>query len=219
MSAHCCAAPTTPAVDPRYRKALWIALVVNGGMFVAEIVAAASSGSVALLADSIDFFGDAANYALSLAVLGMALQVRAKAAVFKALCMGGFGVFVLGRAAWALWTGDAPEPWTMGAVGLLALAANVGVALLLYMYRTGDSNMRSAWICSRNDAIGNVAVMLAALGVLGTGSIWPDLLVAALMAVLAITGATTVLRQARGELAQGHPAPAGHHVHGAGSPH
>ncbi|MES2938835.1 MAG: cation transporter [Pseudomonadota bacterium] len=199
MSAHCCA-PSKPAVDPRYRKALWIALVVNAAMFGAELLGAVRSGSVSLLADSIDFFGDAANYALSLAVLGMALPVRSKAAVAKAACMGAFGVFVLGRAAWAASTGAVPEPATMGAVGLLALAANVGVALLLYAYRAGDANMRSAWICSRNDAIGNVAVMLAALGVLGTGSAWPDLAVAALMAVLAVWGAATVLRQARGEL-------------------
>jgi Co/Zn/Cd efflux system component len=199
MSAHCCA-PSKPAVDPRLRKALWIALIVNAAMFATEIAAAASSGSVSLLADSIDFFGDAANYALSLAVLGMAMTARSKAAVVKALCMGAFGVFVLGRAAWSFTAGVAPEPVTMGAVGLLALAANLGVAWMLYAHRSGDANMRSAWICSRNDAVGNVAVMLAAAGVFGTGAAWPDLVVAALMAVLAITGAATVLRQARGEL-------------------
>ena len=220
MSAHCCA-PARPAVDPRYRRALWIALVVNAAMFVAELAAAASSGSVSLLADSIDFFGDAANYALSLAVLGTALATRARAAIVKGLCMGAFGVFVLGRAAWSAGAGVAPEPVTMGAVGLLALAANVGVALLLYAHRGGDANMRSAWICSRNDAVGNVAVVAAALGVFGTGSAWPDLAVAAFMAVLAVTGAATVLRQARGELrtvhahaaidaaAKGHGAPRG----------
>lgn len=199
MSAHCCA-PAKTAVDPKYRRVLWIALAVNAAMFAAELLAAVSSGSVSLLADSIDFFGDAANYALSLAVLGMALQARARAALVKAMCMGAFGVFVLGRAAWAVSTGAAPDALTMGVVGSIALAANVGVALLLYRHRTGDANMRSAWICSRNDAVGNIAVMLAALGVFGTGTAWPDLAVAALMATLAITGAATVLRQARGEL-------------------
>lgn len=202
MSAHCCA-PARPAVDARFRKALWIALVVNGGMSLAEIAAAASSGSVSLLADSIDFFGDSANYALSLAVLGMALSARSKAAIAKAVCMGAFGLFVLARAAWSASVGVTPEPVTMGAVGLLALAANVAVAVLLYRHRGGDANQRSAWICSRNDAIGNVAVMLAALGVFGTGSAWPDLGVAALMALLAIWGAAAVLRQARGELRLG----------------
>jgi Co/Zn/Cd efflux system component len=199
MSAHCCA-PTQPAADPHLRKALWFALIVNAGMFLAELVAAASSGSVSLLADAIDFFGDAANYAVSLAVLGMAASLRAKAAIVKAACMAAFGVFVLGRAAWSAATGVTPEPLTMGLVGLLALAANVSVALLLFRHRGGDANQRSAWICSRNDAIGNMAVMLAALGVFGTGAGWPDLAVATLMAVLAIWGAGSVLRQARGEL-------------------
>src|SRR3954465_2719067 len=124
MSAHCCSAPATPAVDPRYRKVLWIALVLNALMFVVELGASWTSGSVSLLADSIDFFGDAANYALSLAVLAMALSVRAKAALFKAACMGAFGVFVLGKAAWNLQTGVPPESATMGAVGLVALVVN-----------------------------------------------------------------------------------------------
>jgi Co/Zn/Cd efflux system component len=198
MSAHCCApsAPAARSVDPRFRAALWIALAVNAAMFAVEIAAAARSGSVSLLADAIDFFGDAANYALSLAVIALPLAVRARAALFKAACMGGFGVFVLARAAWALQAGTAPQPLTMGAVALAALVANAGVAVLLYAFRTGDANMRSVWICSRNDALGNLAVGLAALGVFGTGSAWPDLAVAALMALLAITGAWTVLRQA-----------------------
>jgi Co/Zn/Cd efflux system component len=201
MSAHCCSAPVAPpTVDPKYRRALWVALVVNAGMFIAELVASWTSGSVSLLADSIDFFGDAANYALSLAVVGMALSVRSKAAMFKAASMGVFGVFVLGKALWNLQTGVAPEAFTTGAVGFAALAANLGVAVMLYRFRAGDANMRSVWICSRNDAIGNIAVMLAALGVFGTGSAWPDLLVAAVMGVLALMGASTVLRQARLEL-------------------
>lgn len=200
MSASCCSAPVAPSVDPRYPKVLWAALVINAGMFVAELLASWSSGSVSLLADSIDFFGDAANYALSLAVLGLALTARAKAAMFKAACMGAFGAFVLGKAVWNAQTGVAPEAFTMGVVGLAALTANAGVAWMLYRFRTGDANMRSVWICSRNDAIGNVAVMLAALGVFGTGSAWPDLAVASVMGVLALTGATTVMRQAREEL-------------------
>jgi Co/Zn/Cd efflux system component len=200
MSAHCCSTPATPAVDPRYRQVLWVALVLNAVMFTVELGASWSSGSVSLLADSIDFFGDAANYALSLAVLAMAATVRSKAALFKAACMGGFGVFVIGKALWSLRTGVAPEAATMGAVGFAALVVNAGVALMLYRFRTGDANMRSVWICSRNDALGNIAVMLAALGVFGTGSAWPDLLVAAIMAGLALTGAWTVLSHARLEL-------------------
>jgi len=201
MSAHCCSAPVESAVDPRYRRVLWISLIVNAAMFVIELGASWGSGSVSLLADSIDFFGDAANYGLSLAVLGMALSARSRVALLKAACMGAFGVFVIGKALWNLRAGVPPEALTMGAIGFLALAANTFVALLLYRFRTGDANMRSVWICSRNDALGNLAVMLAALGVFGTGSAWPDLAVAAVMGVLALTGALTVLRHARGELA------------------
>jgi cation diffusion facilitator family transporter len=203
MSADCCSAPNcspTRPVDPHYRKALWVALVLNLLMFVVELGASWRSGSVSLLADSIDFFGDAGNYVISLVVLGMATTVRAKAALFKASCMGTFGVFVLGRALWGLHTGEPPEPATMGIVGFAALTVNAGVALMLYRFRSGDANMRSVWICSRNDALGNIAVMLAALGVFGTGSAWPDLLVAGVMGVLALTGAWTVVRQAQGEL-------------------
>jgi Co/Zn/Cd efflux system component len=199
MSASCCSSPA-PSVDPLFRRALWIALAVNVFMFVVEVAAGWTSGSVSLLADAIDFFGDAANYALSLAVLASALHVRSKAAVVKAACMAAFGVFVLGRSAWALRSGTPPEAITMGAVAAAALVANLGVAVLLYRHRSGDANMRSVWICSRNDAIGNVAVGVAALGVFGTGTAWPDLLVAALMAVLALTGASSVLRHARLEL-------------------
>jgi Co/Zn/Cd efflux system component len=209
MSAHCCHDPacTAPAVDPRFRRALWIALVLNATMFFVEIGASWSSGSVSLLADAIDFFGDAGNYAISLAVLGLGLAARSRAALFKAACMGAFGVFVLGRTLWMLQTQAVPEPLTMGVVGIAALAVNAGVALMLYAFRTGDANMRSVWICSRNDAIGNVAVLLAALGVFGTGTAWPDLAVGSVMAALALSGAWTVARQARRELQPAAPVP------------
>jgi Co/Zn/Cd efflux system component len=189
-----------PASSPRWRRALWIALAVNAGMAAVEIGAGWQSGSVSLLADAIDFLGDAANYALSLVVLGMALAWRARAAWVKGATMGLFGLAVLARAAWSAWAGVPPEPWTMGTVGLLALAANVGVALMLWAFRDGDANMRSVWLCSRNDAIGNVAVVLAALGVSGTGTAWPDLAVAVLMAGLGLSAARSVMAQARREL-------------------
>ena len=204
MSASCCSSQP-PAVDPQFRRALWIALAVNAFMFFAEVAASWSSGSVSLLADAVDFFGDSANYALSLAVLSMATHIRSKAAIVKAACMAAFGMFVLARAAWAVQAGTLPEPLTMSVVALAALGANLGVALLLFRHRSGDANMRSVWICSRNDAIGNAAVGLAALGVFGTGTAWPDLLVATFMAILAITGAASVLRHARQEL-RGSPA-------------
>ena len=185
---------------PRYRRVLWIALVVNAVMFGVEVAAGVQAGSLSLLADAIDFAGDALNYGVSLAVLAAALAWRSRAAIAKALAMLGFGLFVLGHAAWSAWRGDVPEPVTMGAVALLALAANIGVAWMLFAFREGDANMRSVWICSRNDAFGNLAVMAAALGVFGTGSAWPDLVVAGLMAALALHGGVSVLRQARREL-------------------
>jgi Co/Zn/Cd efflux system component len=204
VSADCCAHETPAAStlkDPaRYRRVLWIALAVNAAMFAVEIAAGLSAGSLSLLADSIDFAGDAFNYALSLAVLASALAWRARAAIFKAATMIGFGLFVLGSALWRVWQAGVPEAMTMGAVGALALAANLAVAWVLYAFREGDANMRSVWLCTRNDAIGNVAVMLAALGVFGSGSAWPDLVVAGLMAALALRGGVQVLRQARGEL-------------------
>jgi Co/Zn/Cd efflux system component len=203
MSAHChddhC--HDAPAhASPRYRKVLWAALVINALMFGVELWAGFASGSVALLADAIDFFGDAVNYGVSLAVLSMALAWRSRAAILKAVCMLGFGLVVLGKTVWAARSGVPPEALTMGVVGFAALLANVSVAAMLYAYREGDANMRSVWLCTRNDAIGNVAVMLAALGVLGTHSVWPDLAVAGLMGTLAMTSAFSVLRQARTEI-------------------
>ena len=189
------------SIAPGYRRVLWIALFVNALMFAVEIGAGLKSGSVSLLADAIDFFGDAANYGLTLAVLGMGAVWRGRAALLKAASMLVFGVAVLIQALWALSRGTPPEALTMGVVGSLALAANVGVAVLLYSFRAGDANMRGVWLCTRNDAIGNVAVMLAALGVFGTGTAWPDLAVAAVMSSLAISAGWSVLRQARRELA------------------
>lgn len=190
------------SVSPTYKKVLWVALVVNLGMFIVEVASGLKAGSVSLLADSLDFFGDAANYAVSLLVLGMALSIRAKAALVKGATLGIFGVGVLAFTAYRLWTGQVPEPLTMGVIAVLALVANVAVALMLYKWREGDSNMQSVWLCSRNDAIGNVAVVAAAGLVAWTGSAWPDLVVAVLMATLGITAARTIIAQAWRELNQ-----------------
>jgi Co/Zn/Cd efflux system component len=170
-------------------------------MFVVEIAAGLAGDSRSLQADALDFFGDAANYTISLAVAGMMLAWRARAALVKGATIALFGLYVMASAIWAAFGDASPQPEVMGAVGLLALAANAGVALMLYRFRNGDSNMRSVWICSRNDAIGNVAVMLAAVGVFGTGAAWPDLVVAAIMAALALSGGVQIIRQARAELA------------------
>lgn len=200
--AGCCSGTCSSqaSISPRYRKALWVALAINSLMFLIEIIGSQHSGSVSLLADAVDFAGDAANYGLSLAVLSHGLLWRSRAALVKGLSMGGYGLFVLVKTAWTAWEGITPEPWTMGAIAILALAANLSVAILLYTFRDGDANMRSVWLCSRNDAIVNVAVALAAIGVFGTQSGWPDLLVAGLIAVLALTAARSVVRQARQEI-------------------
>jgi Co/Zn/Cd efflux system component len=203
MSKDCCdtSCSAEQAANPRYRAVLWVALVINAAMFGVEIVAGINGHSVSLLADSLDFLGDSANYGISLWVLGMGVAQRAKASLLKAMSMLAFGLWVLGSAAWHAYSGALPSAETMGAVGTLALAANLIVAGLLYAYREGDSNMRSVWLCTRNDALGNVAVMIAALGVFGTGKAWPDLLVALIMASLALSSAWQVTRQARRELA------------------
>ena len=212
MSAHCCAGHDHHGGnDPRYRRVLWIALFINIAMFAVEIAGGFAAGSVSLLADAVDFFGDAANYGLSLAVLSLGLAWRARAALIKGVSMGVFGLFVLAKALWAALSGSVPEPMIMGTIGAMALTANVAVAVMLYAWRDGDANMRSVWLCTRNDALGNIAVMLAALGVFGTGSAWPDLIVAVIMAGLALTAATSVVRAAARELSL---TPSPHH-HGS----
>ncbi|MFL0671007.1 MAG: cation transporter [Erythrobacter sp.] len=203
MADDCCKAAcgtTATLNDPRWRMALWIALGVNAGMFAVEMAAGAAADSRALQADALDFLGDAANYAISLLVAGMALAWRARAALAKGLTLIGLGGWVMITAVLAALGGAAPEPELMGIIGALALAANTGVAIMLFRFRTGDANMRSVWICSRNDAIGNIAVIAAALGVFGTGTAWPDLIVAAILALLGISGGIQIVRQARLEL-------------------
>lgn len=204
MATDCCASTcaSNAPVPPRYRRVLWIALCVNLAMFGVELAAGWGAGSVSLLADAVDFFGDAANYAVSLFVLSMGLAVRARTALLKGLSMGAYGLYVLGHASWNVLHGVMPEPLTMGLVGGLALVANLSVAWMLYAYREGDANMRSVWLCSRNDAIGNIAIVVAALGVFGTGTAWPDLIVAAIMGVLGLGSARSVIGQATKELRQ-----------------
>ena len=177
-------------------------MAINGVMFLVEISAGLAAGSASLQADALDFFGDAANYAISLMVVGMALRYRASAALAKGATMGVFGLWVVGTIIWHLMHGTLPSAFTMGAVGIAALLANAASFGLLWAYRGGDANMRSAWICTRNDVLGNLAVLFAALGVFGTGTGWPDIIVAAIMATLALQGAAIVIRQALRELRQ-----------------
>lgn len=201
--ANCCGdtlCETDRPPEGRWRLALWLALAINAGMFAVEGAAGLLSGSASLQADALDFLGDAANYGISLGVVGLALVWRARAALVKGATMLVFGGWVAGATTWGVWRGETPAAEVMGVVGLAALIANVATAVMLFGFRKGDANMRSVWICSRNDAIGNLAVMLAALGVFGTGTRWPDLLVAAVMAGLALQGGWQVIRHARAEL-------------------
>lgn len=203
MAAGCCSggcSSSAPPVDKTYRRVLWVALAVNATMFLVELVAGAAAGSVSLQADAMDFLADAANYVISLLVLGMALTWRARAALLKGVSLGVIGLWVAGQTAWNAVFQTVPEAHVMGVVGTLALLANVGVAGLLYVHRHGDANRQSVWICSRNDAIANLAVLAAAAGVFGTGTGWPDIVVAAVMAALSVSGALQIVRRATVEL-------------------
>jgi len=203
-----CHAPDPHRGNVPYRRVLWAVLAINAAMFLIEIGAGVAAGSASLQADALDFFGDAANYAISLFVVGMALRYRALAALGKGSTMGLFGLWIVGTAVWHALHGTLPSAITMGAVGFVALGANAASFGLLWAYRSGDANMRSAWICTRNDVIGNLAVLFAAAGVFGTGTGWPDVIVAAIMASLALQGAWLVIRQSLAELHQPLPVPA-----------
>jgi Co/Zn/Cd efflux system component len=186
--------------DSAFRRALWIALVLNAVMFFVEILSGWQAGSVSLLADAVDFFGDAVSYGLSLFVLSLTMVWRSRTALAKGLVMGIYGVLVLTKAGISAAQDVVPEARTMGVVGVLALIVNVGVAILLYTHRNGDANMRSVWLCTRNDAISNLAVLLAAFGVFGTGAGWPDLVVASIMGGLALIASRSVIAHANQEL-------------------
>ncbi|MCC7049272.1 MAG: cation transporter [Alphaproteobacteria bacterium] len=186
--------------DASFRRVLWISLAVNAAMFVTEAASSFAAGSTALLADSLDFFADSTNYAISLYALALGARARSRAALVKGLSMGAIGLWVMGAAAHKVATGAVPDPFIMGPVGLLALLANVFVAVLVYSHRKGDANRESVWLCSRNDAIGNIVVMLAASGVFATASYWPDVVVAVVMAGLSLAAAWRVVRRALREL-------------------
>ena len=226
MADHCCASTATPAaptepaaaepaptaacgcsggvpvfdgVDPRYKRILWTVIAINGAMFLVEMGAGRIAGSQALMADALDFLGDTLTYGLSLAVIGASLKIRASAALFKGVSLSLMALWVFGSTAYQVVVLGVPSAQIMGLIGLLALAANLASVGLLMRYKDGDANVRSVWLCSRNDAIGNVVVMVAALGVWGSGSAWPDLAVAAVMAGLFLTSSVTILRQAFAE--------------------
>jgi Co/Zn/Cd efflux system component len=209
MGADCCGHGVTfIGLSADYKRRLWLVIAINAAMFLVEMGAGAFAGSQALKADALDFLGDATTYGISLAVIGASVQVRARAAILKALSLSAMALWVLGSTAYHVLILGMPRAEVMGAIGILALAANAGSVLILLRYKDGDANVRSVWLCSRNDAIGNVAVMIAALAVWETSTRWPDLLVAAIMGGLFLTSSIQILRQSFHELREGQVAPA-----------
>jgi len=182
-----------------YKGRLWAVILLNATMFGVEMGGGVMAGSQALQADALDFLGDTLTYGMSLAVIGLSLRVRATAALIKATTLALMGLWVFGSTVWHAFVLGTPRAEVMGSIGFLALAANVVSVLILLKYKDGDANVRSVWLCSRNDAIGNVAVMLAALGVWSTATGWPDIIVAAILASLFLNSASKILRQALGE--------------------
>ncbi len=202
MSGHCCSNDATfDGTSAAFRRALVAVIAINAILFVVEMTAGQLAGSKALQADALDFAGDTATYAISLFVIGRPLMWRARAALLKGLSLGLMGLWVLGSTAWQVLILGVPEAGVMSAVGFLALAANVASVLILMKWRDGDANVRSVWLCSRNDAIGNVAVIGAAGLVFLTGTAWPDLIVAALMAGLFLSSALQILKRSLSEMA------------------
>lgn len=201
-------------VSDDYKRRLWIVIAINAVMFFVEMGAGRLAQSQALQADALDFLGDALTYGISLAVIGASIQARTNAALFKGISLLLVGLWVFGSTLYRVFFAEVPTAEIMGIIGFLALVANLVSVLILMKYKDGDANVRSVWLCSRNDAIGNVAVMFAALGVWGTATVWPDLVVAGIMAGLFLSSAYQILRQAiaereaenshQGELMRGH---------------
>ena len=214
MSANCCGHGVTfEGLSADYKRRLWLVIAINAAMFLVEMGAGALAGSQALQADALDFLGDSLTYGMSLAVIGAALRVRAYAAFAKGLSLTLMGLWVLGSTGYHVLVLGVPRAEIMGVVGFMALAANVASVLILAKYKDGDSNVRSVWLCSRNDAIGNIAVMLAAVGVWYSATGWPDLIVAAIMAGLFLSSSFQVLRQSLREIRTGQVSDAAGHQH------
>jgi Co/Zn/Cd efflux system component len=203
MAGDCCdhgCSSAAPTPDARYRRILWAALAINLGMFFVEIAASFVARSVSLQADALDFLGDAANYALALLVFGMALRWRASAALLKGGVMAAFGLWVAVSTVHHAIHATLPTASVMGTIGFLALVANVVVAALLYRYRQSDSQALSVWLCTRNDVLVNLAVIAAGAGVWVSGTAWPDIAVAAVVACLALSSAVRIMRRAWHEI-------------------
>ncbi len=195
MSGQCCGEKKFDGISDRYKRVLWIVIALNAGMFITEVIGGVLAQSQALQADALDFLADSLTYALSLWAIGRPIAVRSRVAWLKGVSLSLMGLWVLLFSVYRFFVVAEPEPFTMGWIALLALAVNLISVLLLLAYRNGDANVRSVWLCSRNDAIGNIAVMIAAAGVWWTGAAWPDLVVAILMALLFLNSSWQILAQ------------------------
>ena len=216
----CSGNPAFDGMDANYKRILWAVIAINAAMFVVELLAGRLAGSQALQADALDFLGDSLTYGLSLAVIGMSLKIRSSAALLKGFSLLAMGLWVFGSTLYQIFVLGLPRAEIMGVIGLLALAANLASVVLLMRYQKGDANVRSVWLCSRNDAIGNVAVMGAGIAVWLSHSAWPDLAVAIIMAGLFLRSAQLILSQAWQEYSTGKDMGAiSSHGHDRGHPH
>ena len=201
MSEACCGKVNSAHIDAETRRILWIVLIANAAMFLVEAIGGHAVGSLALQADALDFAADAATYGVTLWAIGRAAHVRTRAALIKSAAMLAMGVFILAMAVVRLLSPAPPEATPMGLIGALALAVNLGAVIMLLRFRNSDANLRSVWLCSRNDAFGNILVILAAGATAATRSPWPDFAVGAIMCLLFVSGSWAVYSQARRESA------------------
>lgn len=185
-----------------YKRVLWLIIAINFALFITEMIVSQLAYSMALSADALDFFGDSLTYSITLIAIGHSLKWRASAALFKGITLAMMGVWVLGSTIYRVFILGMPNELMMGSIAILAFTANVVSAVLLMQYKDGDANVRSVWLCSRNDAIGNLAVLMAAGVVYLTQSRWPDLVVAFLMSGLFLHSSWLILKQAKSELKQ-----------------
>ena len=191
-----------PHMTLGYRRALWIVIILNVGYGVIEMLGGFLAGSQALKADALDFLGDGLITLLGVLAIGWSLLWRARSALIQGLFLGVLGFGILGNTIWRVFVQQQVEAELMGMLALVALVVNVGAALVLVPHRAGDANVRAVWLFSRNDAIGNAAVVVAAVLVGLTGASWPDLLVAFAIAGLFLQSSWVIVRDARRDISE-----------------
>lgn len=203
----CGAKAVERADSPAYVRVLWLVVILNAAMFVVGVFITATGGSASVRSDLLDFLGDAVATGIGLLLIGRSKAIRARASFWQGVALGGLGLFALVSAIAKAMGGLAPEPVGMGLYGIAGLAVNLGAALLLLKHRKGDASVRAVWLYSRNDAIGNVAVLVAAALVAATASRWPDVVVGLGIAALFLQSAVSIIRDARRETprAEAHP--------------